>query len=329
MSFFRSHNRREEYTKVFISEIPGDYDHADFQRLIDHDHVTEIYHELKTTLDQNRIPIIPSVVIECTTPYRKYILDGQHRTEAYRRLAKDGYDFEIVVNKITVDTEQQAEMLFRLVNRSKPVPEMPRGISLGTINPVVKYFVDRYPNFFLNKMGLSGVPKRPKMYLKKFAEHLGYVYSKKNIPVEDMIKKIEKFNKELKGSPNSRFKVLASDYPQRISKLLETCARRGGLYIGMFRDYEWITEVFDVELPYRKKKIPKHLKTKVWDNTFGDEARKGECVLCKKQILFEDFDCGHIVAEKNGGKMILENLVPMCRGCNVAVGTDDVSLRRP
>jgi 5-methylcytosine-specific restriction endonuclease McrA len=34
-----------------------------------------------------------------------------------------------------------------------------------------------------------------------------------------------------------------------------------------------------------------------------------------------DFHCGHIVAEANGGETNLSNLKPICKNCNLSMGT--------
>ena len=49
-------------------------------------------------------------------------------------------------------------------------------------------------------------------------------------------------------------------------------------------------------------------------------------VLLSSEIPFEDWHCGHVVAHKNGGKVILENLRPVCKGCNWEMRTTMIEL---
>jgi len=66
-----------------------------------------------------------------------------------------------------------------------------------------------------------------------------------------------------------------------------------------------------------KKNIPKTLKINVWNDLIGEEIGKTLCFCCeKKYITQSNFECGHILAESNGGKTILENLLPICSICN-------------
>jgi len=72
---------------------------------------------------------------------------------------------------------------------------------------------------------------------------------------------------------------------------------------------------------YKKKSIPKSLKKQVWDNWIGKDIGATKCLCCNhEQIRQIEFHCGHIVAEKNGGKTIVSNLKPICAQCNLSMG---------
>lgn len=71
-----------------------------------------------------------------------------------------------------------------------------------------------------------------------------------------------------------------------------------------------------------KKTIPKPLKIKVWNTYIGENIGKAKCLCCKNvditQLIFE---CGHIIAEANGGETSLSNLRPICSTCNKSMKT--------
>ena len=71
-----------------------------------------------------------------------------------------------------------------------------------------------------------------------------------------------------------------------------------------------------------KKTIPKPLKIKVWNTYIGENIGKAKCLCCKHiditQLIFE---CGHIIAEANGGEISLNNLRPICSTCNKSMRT--------
>ena len=72
---------------------------------------------------------------------------------------------------------------------------------------------------------------------------------------------------------------------------------------------------------YKKKSIPLVLKRRVWDKYFGEKNGVAQCPCCKlSQISTFSFHCGHIVSEKNGGLLVLDNLIPLCQSCNSSMG---------
>jgi len=38
-----------------------------------------------------------------------------------------------------------------------------------------------------------------------------------------------------------------------------------------------------------------------------------------------DFHCGHVIAEAKGGETVIENLRPICKKCNLSMGTDNLN----
>lgn len=78
-------------------------------------------------------------------------------------------------------------------------------------------------------------------------------------------------------------------------------------------------------LKYIKKRIPSTLRSSVWSSYFGRNM-DGTCQCCKlKNITFENFDCGHIISERLGGSITLDNLKPICRLCNNSMGTQNMN----
>ena len=67
--------------------------------------------------------------------------------------------------------------------------------------------------------------------------------------------------------------------------------------------------------------ISKKHRTLIWDFYIGESKRQGNCYSCNKIIKFENFECGHIVASKNGGSDETENIRPICGPCNKSCQT--------
>lgn len=71
-----------------------------------------------------------------------------------------------------------------------------------------------------------------------------------------------------------------------------------------------------------KATISLALKEAVWAKFFTNNERSGPCVCCKANIItLFNHHCGHVVAESMGGATSIDNLRPICRTCNLSMGT--------
>jgi hypothetical protein len=70
-----------------------------------------------------------------------------------------------------------------------------------------------------------------------------------------------------------------------------------------------------------KDKISQELKLEVWRKHNGFK-NKVICPCCNiYKIYSNNYDCGHIIAEANGGKTNVNNLIPICHKCNCSMMT--------
>lgn len=77
---------------------------------------------------------------------------------------------------------------------------------------------------------------------------------------------------------------------------------------------------------YKKKTIPKKIREMVWDKYIGLEKGTAKCMCCKTTIIKQmQFHCGHVVSEKCGGTMNIDNLRPICATCNLSMGTKNMN----
>jgi chromosome segregation ATPase len=77
-----------------------------------------------------------------------------------------------------------------------------------------------------------------------------------------------------------------------------------------------------IEIKPKKKAIPKTLKNKVWNKYIGIEIGQTKCLCCKLTDISQlNFHCGHVISEKYGGELTMENLKPICGSCNSSMGT--------
>lgn len=74
-------------------------------------------------------------------------------------------------------------------------------------------------------------------------------------------------------------------------------------------------------LHIKRKKIPKQIKTLVWNEYIGHDIMSNKCLCCKKEkIDVRNFHCGHVTAESKGGDLTIKNLRPICAPCNLSMG---------
>lgn len=75
----------------------------------------------------------------------------------------------------------------------------------------------------------------------------------------------------------------------------------------------------------RKKNISSTIKRLVWNTHIGEDIGKTKCLCCKTTYITQiSFNCGHIIAEANGGELIVSNLKPICQNCNSSMGTKNM-----
>lgn len=71
---------------------------------------------------------------------------------------------------------------------------------------------------------------------------------------------------------------------------------------------------------YKKEKIPSAVRNTVWLKWVNDK-NNAKCYCCKlESITTANWHCGHVVSERNGGAVHLNNLRPICAGCNSSMG---------
>ena len=75
----------------------------------------------------------------------------------------------------------------------------------------------------------------------------------------------------------------------------------------------------------KKKTIPKALRMSVWTTYVGKDVGTTMCLCCQHNEISQlAFECGHVIAEANGGPTVLDNLRPICSICNKSMGTQSM-----
>ena len=91
----------------------------------------------------------------------------------------------------------------------------------------------------------------------------------------------------------------------------------------MGNDYQ-LTKIhpdpFPEERTYKKKPIPAALRQQVWIQKMGKRF-EGKCktTWCSTIINVYSFEAGHNIPESKGGTTDIDNLIPICRQCNMSM----------
>jgi hypothetical protein len=85
---------------------------------------------------------------------------------------------------------------------------------------------------------------------------------------------------------------------------------------------EATVESVNILKKYKKKKITPTIKKHIWNTYIGHDILKHKCFCCKKTtIQINEFEAGHVLSEANGGTCEMSNFRPICRNCNLSMGS--------
>ncbi len=85
-----------------------------------------------------------------------------------------------------------------------------------------------------------------------------------------------------------------------------------------------ITPKVDTESKKRNGGISISKRALLWRKYYPNSL-DGVCVACRQRnISIDNFDAGHVISRNEGGSDNIDNLRPICRPCNLAMGTMDM-----
>ena len=267
----------------------------DCQRDLNNDRVNEIITKVSTN---HNIIFRMSPIIIAKLDDESYIIDGQHRYYAFNQLKiKD-----ILVQFITVDSDDDLKELFNEINQNTPLPI--NWLNLPTKDKIKhKKLMKDFKSKWNNVLSDATKPRQPQIKKKEFEEVLMELG---NIKIEDIIE----LNNKLKELIDDKSKFEKKEFYLSLSKDLKEDL------IKILNKEE-----IELNLGYKKAHISKTIKTAVWE-TYTDKYKiKCPIDICRNNITALNFDCGHIISERNGGKLELYNLRPICHQCNCSMGS--------
>ena len=302
------------------------------QRIRDESKVDEIVNYQRQQLLNNGHCDFHGVINihQCQETNRCFLVDGQHRFEALRKLTNT-HNIQVFVEVEQVNSMEQLINNYNIINKNTPLPEFPESIDKNIPEEVAQFFKNKYPDMW----STSKNARRPHIYFNYFQEALGFLTEKLNIKTADELKEIiEAKNIELSAWTIDKYPNSKSITESMMSK----CAREK-LYLGLYAHesydhaYQWVKDVVFIKTGERitkprkprKANIRKSVKSSVWDEFVGKDKRRALCICCcDREIEMNTCVYGHIVSEKDGGEANNTNLLPICAQCNGSMGTQNM-----
>lgn len=302
---------------TFPIEIPN------IQRIRDDDKVKEIIAYQQMKLKQTgAFNFIGSINIHyCAENQQLYMVDGQHRFEAIKQLCQT-INLPVCVEVVKVSTIQELKENYNMMNKNTPLPEFPETIDKTIPERVANHCKQRYPDIWSKSMRAH----RPNIFFNYFQEALGVLVERMEIKtVLELQTILDEHNEKLS-------KVT---YPDVSEKQMKKCVE-SGLYFGLYNHvsdeyrYDWVREILNIDKaavhgPKQKRGIPKKVRDDSWNKYVGKDKGEAPCLCCRTTTISKsEFHAGHVISEAKCGPATVENLRPICAGCNLSMGTRDM-----
>ena len=261
----------------------------------------------------------------------KYLLvDGQHRLEALERLYNNhSHNISFYINFVKINSQQELEFNYNMINKNTPLPDFSKFKTIDKNIPetVAVKFQLKFPDIWAKNTRA----RRPHVYFNFFQESLAFICEETLINCSEVLyKTVIDYNLKLKSRDKSSFKVTDNIYNK---------AKQTDLYLGLFQHqdedygYLWAKNIVE-DITGRtikksstssKKKIPKKIKNDSWDKYIGKQFGESRCLCCTHSIICQkEFTAGHVRSEFNGGKITVNNIIPICSACNLSMATQNM-----
>lgn len=284
-----------------------------------------------------------SIAIVANDTTKAYVLDGQHRREAFLVLEKMGYNVkDVLVPVVVYRVIDETEMLkyFNMINQNMPIH--PLELQSDYVD-CGKVLVENMTKIFGIYMKHDSKNSRcPHINMNDFKKNLAGRHKladaleQKGKSVIELWAKVIEFNTYVKDNMKASHQLCPM-----MSKRLTDCETKATklksgevCYLGVWRRFEWLDfslvallegKQFGSEInlscePNTKVPIPYTVREQVWKKCNQNTSDLGICFTCCNDLYFRDMQCGHVKAHALGGDTTIENLMPVCKSCNNDMG---------
>jgi 5-methylcytosine-specific restriction endonuclease McrA len=309
-------------------EIPN------IQRIRDDNKINDIVnYQINYYKNNNKFNFLGVINIHyCKENNLFFLVDGQHRYESIKKLYNDfAHDIEVIVEIIYVETKNDLKNNYQLINKNTPLPDFPENIDKNIPEKVAMNFKNKYPSIWSNNSRAN----RPNIFFNYFQEALGYLTHRLKIEnSKELQELVENYNSKLVNWDKKQFPESSTITDIMFKKCSDT-----KMYLGLYKHksdeyrYKWVKKIIEIEtgeiikdeIKKRKINIPKKVKIDAWNQHVGKGEKEALCICCREKTIDAcDFHAGHIISEKNGGETTINNILPICSGCNLSMGSKNM-----
>lgn len=300
----------------------------DIQRTLNADVADKIYQSEKEYYDVRGSYLVPHCISICTIAgdSTEYLIDGQHRLLAYKRLSADFVERPLMVrvDNYTVATTADIDKLYESVNTCTPNPVSTLGLDKYKIlNTIKSYFLTGFPDY----ISKSRSPNTPNINVDVIIEWIEgcQLVEKTKLSADKICEYITLINKwyaDHSTAHHSKWHVTAQ-------ALHNIRVKPNQLFLGLFKS-QWVDRLLEVcmHADINIMKVRKHhtaawrphitstLRSKVWGK-HGNCMDARPCFCCGEEISCHAFHCGHIIPVAHFGTTTLDNLEAICERCNI------------
>lgn len=257
-----------------------------------------------------------------------YIIDGQHRLDMCKKLyTEHNINNELIFCWYIFTEENSMRDLFTSINHDSTKNQF--YIKCDTfeqikISEFMKLMQLYYKDYFAKKKTETGKRKT----LEEFRDELIKTnYFKNDKEAQTLFVEIDNKNKEFYNL--NRYKITMNQNQGIFYKDELNCLQDG--VIISLKNNNFIEWLLDNNIPpyhnykIQKTKIPIGNKKLCWQKEFKDN-KQGICPIsfCNNNInnvTNNGFQAGHIISEYNKGSVCASNLRPICKKCNLSMGS--------
>lgn len=227
------------------------------QREINNDHVEELFKNMLDSFKKNNeLDFYNPIHIgykkysndEDDNPY--FILDGQHRIEAYKRLIKieDIPIQKIIMSIHDINSEEHFLELFDKINKSLQINR--KKLLQEKLIYIKKLLDKKY-----NKINIWKTLRRPYLDFQKFSTEYRIVNEEleeyhQELSPEEIVKRIIIYNNNIKSIPLRKDRVPKKQSNQ-ISSNIHEKAESMNFFLGLDNEYQWIKQLFTPDMDAR------------------------------------------------------------------------------